>query len=126
MLVSPVQEHANKFNTALLRSREAREQPPCRTSRREGRSRDREIPVPDNISVRSVMPCRPAVPRRMTKGRMRIWKMAGAAVIVLLFIYIAIRLADVFLRARAAPARTESAATESLRATGSTRRVFPN
>ena len=48
------------------------------------------------------------------KGRMRIWKMAGAAVIVLLFIYILYpKLADVFLRARTAPAQTESAATES-------------
>ena len=47
--------------------------------------------VPDNISVRSVMP-----------------------VIVLLFIYILYpKLADVFLRARTAPAQTESASTES-------------
>lgn len=45
---------------------------------------------------------------------MRIWKMAGAAVIVLLFIYILYpKLADVFLRARTAPAQTESASTES-------------
>ena len=45
---------------------------------------------------------------------MRIWKMAGAAVIVLLFIYILYpKLADVFLRARTAPAQTESAAPES-------------
>lgn len=70
--------------------------------------------VPDNISVRSAMPGAARRSKEDDKGRMRIWKMVGAAVIVLLFIYILYpKLADVFLRARTAPAQTESAATES-------------
>ena len=48
---------------------------------------------------------------------MRIWKMAGAAVIVLLFIYILYpKLADVFLRA--STASTESAPRNGLDQTG--------
>ena len=99
---TPFKRHANKFNYIPRYydpEKEAREQ--RRAELRGERAEDGDA----RAARRS---------KEDDKGRMRIWKMAGAAVIVLLFIYILYpKLADVFLRARTAPAQTESAATES-------------
>ena len=60
------------------------------------------------------MPVPPAVPRRMTRGVCASGRWSVPQLSLLLFIYILYpKLADVFLRARTAPAQTESAATES-------------
>ena len=98
---TPFKRHANKFNYIPRYydpEKEAREQ-------RRAELRGERAEDGDRAARRS---------KEDDKGRMRIWKMVGAAVIVLLFIYILYpKLADVFLRARTAPAQTESAATES-------------
>ena len=103
---TPFKRHANKFNYIPRYydpEKEAREQ--RRAELRGERVEDGDREYRARAARRS---------KEDDKGRMRIWKMAGAAVIVLLFIYILYpKLADVFLRARTAPAQTESAATES-------------
>ena len=113
---TPFKRHANKFNYIPRYydpEKEAREQ--RRAELRGERAEDGDREYRPGQYIRTQRDARAA--RRSKeddKGRMRIWKMAGAAVIVLLFIYILYpKLADVFLRARTAPAQTESAATES-------------
>ena len=110
----PVQEHANKFNY-IPRYYDPEEALSSDAELRGERVGDGDHRYRPGQYIRTQRDARAA--RRSKeddKGRMRIWKMAGAAVIVLLFIYILYpKLADVFLRARTAPAQTESAATES-------------
>ena len=113
---TPFKRHANKFNYIPRYydpEKEAREQ--RRAELRGERAEDGDREYRPGQYIRTQRDARAA--RRSKeddKGRMRIWKMVGAAVIVLLFIYILYpKLADVFLRARTAPAQTESAATES-------------
>ena len=113
---TPFKRHANKFNYIPRYydpEKEAREQ--RRAELRGERAEDGDHEYRPGQYIRTQRDARAA--RRSKeddKGRMRIWKMAGAAVIVLLFIYILYpKLADVFLRARTAPAQTESAASES-------------
>ena len=122
---TPFKRHANKFNYIPRYydpEKEAREQ--RRAELRGERAEDGDREYRPGQYIRTQRDARAA--RRSKeddKGRMRIWKMVGAAVIVLLFIYILYpKLADVFLRARTAPAQTESAATES---THSTIPTFP-
>ena len=113
---TPFKRHANKFNYIPRYydpEKEAREQ--RRAELLGKRSEDEEREYRPGQLIRTQREARAA--RRSEEersGRRQIWKMAGAAVIVLLFIYILYpKLADVFLRARTAPAQTESAATES-------------
>ena len=107
---TPFKRHANKFNYIPRYydpEKEAREQRRAELRGERAEDGDREYRPADSV-------CAARRSKEDDKGRMRIWKMVGAAVIVLLFIYILYpKLADVFLRARTAPAQTESAATES-------------
>ena len=102
---TPFKRHANKFNYIPRYydpEKEAREQ--RRAELRGERAGDGDREYRPGQYIRTQRDARAA--RRSKeddKGRMRIWKMAGAAVIVLLFIYILYpKLADVFLRARTA------------------------
>lgn len=125
---TPFKRHANKFNYIPRYydpEKEAREQ--RRAELRGERVEDGDREYRPGQYIRTQRDARAA--RRSKeddKGRMRIWKMAGAAVIVLLFIYILIRSSPmcscVPVRRRHRP---NPLPPNPLRATGSTRRVFP-
>lgn len=124
---TPFKRHANKFNYIPRYydpEKEAREQ--RRAELRGERAEDGDREYRPGQYIRTQRDARAA--RRSKeddKGRMRIWKMAGAAVIVLLFIYILYpKLADVFLRARTRRHRPNPLPPNPPRATDSTRRVF--
>lgn len=110
---TPFKKHANKFNYIPRYydpEKEAREQ--RRAELRGERAEDGEREYRPGQYIRTQRDARAARrSREDQKGRMRIWKIAGAAVIILLFIYILYpKLVDVFLRTRTAPAQTEAAA----------------
>lgn len=104
---TPFKKHANKFNYIPRYydpEKEAREQ--RRAELRGERSEDAGREYRPGQYIRTQRDARAA--RRAgedEKGRGRILKMAAAAVLVLLFIYLLYpRLADVFLRAHTTPA----------------------
>ena len=113
---TPFKRHPNKFNYIPRYydpEKEAREQ--RRAELRGERAEDADREYQPGQYIRTQREARDA--RRSNeeeRGRIRVLKMAAGAVLVLLFIYLLYpKLADVFLRARTAPAQTESAATES-------------
>lgn len=104
---TPFKRHANKFNYIPRYydpEKEAREQ--RRAELRGERAEDGEREYKPGQFIRTQREARAA--RRANeddRGRMRVMKMAAAAVLVLLFIYLLYpKLADVFLRAQTAPA----------------------
>lgn len=106
---SPFKKHANKFNYIPRYydpEKEAREQ--RRAELRGERAEDAEREYRPGQYIRTQRDARSARrSREEEKGRMRIWKMAAGAVIVMLFIYILYpKLADIFLRAGAGRAQT--------------------
>ena len=114
---TPFKKHANKFNYIPRYydpEKEAREQ--RRAELRGERAEDADREYQPGQYIRTQRDARAA--RRADEdraGQVRILKMAAAAVLVLLFIYLLYpKLADVFLRAvsPAAPVRTEQAAEE--------------
>lgn len=103
---SPFKKHANKFNYVPRYydpEKEAREQ--RRAELHGERAEDAGREYRPGQYIRTQRDARAARrSKEEDKGRMKIWKMAGAAVLVLLFIYLLYpRLADVFLRARTTP-----------------------
>ena len=125
---TPFKRHANKFNYIPRYydpEKEAREQ--RRAELRGERAEDGDREYRPGQYIRTQRDARAA--RRSKeddKGRMRIWKMVGAAVIVLLFIYILYPSSPM---CSCAPVRRRHRPNplppNPLRATGSTRRVFP-
>lgn len=114
---TPFKKHANKFNYIPRYydpEKEAREQ--RRAELRGERAEDAGREYKPGQYIRTQRDARAA--RRADEdrvGQVRILKMAAAAVLVLLFIYLLYpKLADVFLRAGspAVPVRTEQAAEE--------------
>lgn len=110
---TPFKKHANKFNYIPRYydpEKEAREQ--RRAELRGERAEDAEREYRPGQYIRTQRDARAARrSREDEKGRVRIWKMAAGAVLVLLFVYLLYpRLADAFLRARTAPAAVETAA----------------
>lgn len=104
---TPFKRHANKFNYIPRYydpEKEAREQ--RRAELRGERAEDGEREYKPGQYIRTQRAARAA--RRADeddKGRMRVLKMAAAAVLVLLFVYMLYpKLADVFLRAGTTPA----------------------
>lgn len=113
---TPFKKHANKFNYIPRYydpEKEAREQ--RRAELRGERAEDGDREYRPGQYIRTQRDARAARRSREDQtGRMRIWKIAGAAVVILLFIYILYpKLVDVFLRTRVAPAQTEAAAEEA-------------
>ena len=112
---TPFKRRANKFNYIPRYydpEKEAREQ--RRAELRGERAEDADREYEPGQYIRTQRDARAA---RQTKrddaGRMRVWKMAGAAVLVMLFIYLLYpKLADVFLRAQKSAARPVPAAVE--------------
>ncbi|MCM1150652.1 MAG: hypothetical protein NC209_00805 [Alistipes sp.] len=112
---TPFKKHANKFNYIPRYydpEKEAREE--RRAELRGERAEDAGREYRPGQYIRTQREARAARrTREEATGRVRIWKMAAGAVLVLLFIYLLYpRLADMFLRARTAPAAAEAAATE--------------
>lgn len=112
---TPFKRHANKFNYIPRYydpEKEAREQ--RRAELRGERAEDGEREYKPGQFIRTQREARAA--RRANeddRGRMRVMKMAAAAVLVLLFIYLLYpKLADVFLRAQTAPAPREQVVEE--------------
>lgn len=110
---TPFKKHANKFNYVPRYydpAKEAREQ--RRAELRGERSEDGAREYRPGQYIRTQREARNA--RRdgeQDRGRMRIWKMAAAAVLVLLFVYLLYpRLAAYFMQPRTTPAQTEQAA----------------
>ena len=104
---TPFKRHPNKFNYIPRDydpEKEAREQRRAELRGERAEDADREYQPGQNI--RTPRDARDA--RRSNeeeRGRIRVLKMAAGAVLVLLFIYLLYpKLADVFLRARTAPA----------------------
>lgn len=112
---TPFKKHANKFNYIPRYydpEKEAREE--RRAQLRGERTEDAGREYRPGQYIRTQREARAARrTREEEKGRIRIWKMAAGAVLVLLFIYMLYpRLADVLLRTRTAPASVEAAAEE--------------
>lgn len=110
---TPFKKHANKFNYIPRYydpEKEAREQ--RRAELRGERAEDAGREYRPGQYIRTQREARAARrTREEERGRMRIWKMAAGAVLVLLFIYLLYpRLADMLLRSRTAPAAAETAA----------------
>lgn len=110
---TPFKKHANKFNYVPRYydpAKEAREQ--RRAELRGERSEDGAREYRPGQYIRTQREARNA--RRdgeQDRGRLRIWKMAAAAVLVLLFVYLLYpRLAAYFMQPRTAPAQSEQAA----------------
>ena len=104
---TPFKRHPNKFNYIPRYydpEKEAREQ--RRAELRGERAEDADLEYERGQYIRTQREARDA--RRSNeeeRGRIRVLKMAAGAVLVLLFIYLLYpKLADVFLRARTAPA----------------------
>lgn len=104
---TPFKRHPNKFNYIPRYydpEKEAREQ--RRAELRGERAEDADREYQSGQYIRTQREARDA--RRSNeeeRGRIRVLKMAAGAVLVLLFIYLLYpKLADVFLRARTAPA----------------------
>lgn len=119
---TPFKRHANKFNYIPRfydPEKEAREQ--RRAELRGERAEDAGREYRPGEYIRTQRDARAARNvRRDEKDRMRIWKTAAAAVLVLLFIYLLYpRLAAVFLNAKA-PAATEAAAGQYVSPRGGT------
>lgn len=111
--ITPFKKHANKFNYIPRYydpEKEAREQ--RRAELRGERAEDAGREYRPGQYIRTQREARAARrTREEERGRMRIWKMAAGAVLVLLFIYLLYpRLADMLLRSRTAPAAAETAA----------------
>ena len=110
---TPFKRHANKFNYIPRYydpEKEAREQ--RRAEWRGERAEDAGREYRPGQYIRTQREARAARRgREEQRGRVRVWKMAVGAVLVLLFIYMLYpRLADVFLRSRsAAPAVADGA-----------------
>lgn len=107
---TPFKKHANKFNYIPRYydpAKEAREQ--RRAELKGERAEDGEREYRPGQYIRTQRDARNARrDSRQDQGRTRIWKMAVAAVLVLLFVYLLYpRLAAYFLRPRTAPAPTE-------------------
>lgn len=112
---TPFKKHANKFNYIPRYydpEKEAREE--RRAELRGERAEDAGREYRPGQYIRTQREARAARRSRAeATGRVRIWKMAAGAVLVLLFIYLLYpRLADVFLRTRRAPAPVEAAVAE--------------
>ena len=110
---TPFKKHANKFNYIPRYydpEKEAREQ--RRAELRGERAEDAERAYRPGQYIRTQSAARAARrAARDEKDRTRIWKMAGAAVLVLLFIYLLYpKLANVFLQAQRGPATAETTA----------------
>lgn len=110
---TPFKKHANRFNYIPRYydpEKEAREQ--RRAELRGERAEDAGGEYRPGQYIRTQREARAARrSREEATGRVRIWKMAAGAVLVLLFVYLLYpRLADVFLRTRTAPAPAEAAA----------------
>lgn len=110
---TPFKKHANKFNYIPRYydpEKEAREE--RRAELRGERAEDAGHEYRPGQYIRTQREARAA--RRTheeERGRVRVWKMAAGAVLVLLFIYLLYpRLADMLLRSRTAPAAAETAA----------------
>ena len=113
---TPFKKHANKFNYIPRYydpEKEAREQ--RRAELRGERAEEAGREYRPGQYIRTQREARAARrSREEATGRVRIWKMAAGAVLVLLFIYILYpRLADAVLRSRTAPVRVEAAAEET-------------
>ena len=110
---TPFKKHANRFNYIPRYydpEKEAREQ--RRAELRGERAEDAGGEYRPGQYIRTQREARAARrSREEATGRVRIWKMAAGAVLVLLFVYLLYpRLADVFLRTRRAPVPVEAAA----------------
>lgn len=110
---TPFKKHANRFNYIPRYydpEKEAREQ--RRAELRGERAEDAGGEYRPGQYIRTQREARAARrSREEATGRVRIWKMAAGAVLVLLFIYLLYpRLADALLRPRTAPAPAEAAA----------------
>ena len=105
---TPFKRHPNKFNYIPRYydpEKEAREQRRAELRGERAEDADREY-QPGQYIQREARDARRS--NEEERGRIRVLKMAAGAVLVLLFIYLLYpKLADVFLRARTAPA-TES------------------
>lgn len=109
---TPFKKHANKFNYIPRYydpEKEAREQ--RRAELRGERAEDAGCEYRPGQYIRTQREARAARRgREEERGRMRIWKMAVGALLVLLFIYMLYpRLAEAFLRSREVPAAVGSA-----------------
>lgn len=107
---TPFKKHANKFNYIPRYydpQKEAREQ--RRAELRGERAEDGEREYRPGQYIRTQREARSArCGAEQDRGRMRILKMAAAAVLVLLFVYLLYpRLAAFFLRPQSAPAAVE-------------------
>jgi len=112
---TPFKKHANKFNYIPRYydpEKEAREQ--RRAELRGERAEEAAREYRPGQYIRTQREARAARrSREEATGRVRIWKMAAGAVLVLLFIYLLYpRLAEVFLRTRTAPAPAETTVAE--------------
>lgn len=110
---TPFKKHANRFNYIPRYydpEKEAREQ--RRAELRGERAEDAGGEYRPGQYIRTQREARAARrSREEATGRVRIWKMAAGAVLVLLFVYLLYpRLADALLRTRRAPAPAEAAA----------------
>ena len=104
---TPFKRHPNKFNYIPRYydpEKEAREQRRAELRGERAEDADREYqPGQNNSTQREARDARRS--NEEERGRIRVLKMAAGAVLVLLFIYLLYpKLADVFLRARTAPA----------------------
>ena len=107
---TPFKKHANRFNYIPRYydpEKEAREQ--RRAELRGERAEDAGGEYRPGQYIRTQREARAARrSREEATGRVRIWKMAAGAVLVLLFVYLLYpRLADALLRTRTAPAPAE-------------------
>lgn len=112
---TPFKKRANKFNYIPRYydpAKEAREE--RRAELRGERAEDGEREYRPGQYIRTQREARAAHrSKRDEKGRVKIWKMAGGAVLVLLFIYMLYpRLAEVFIKAQTTPVKTEIPAEE--------------
>ncbi|MEG1701004.1 MAG: hypothetical protein RRY33_05845 [Alistipes sp.] len=113
---SPFKKHANKFSYIPRYydpAKEAREE--RRAELRGERAGDASREYRPGQYIRTQRDARAAHrANEEGRGRMRIWKMAAAAVFVLLFIYLLYpRLAEVFIRAQNAPVNAPTEQVES-------------
>ena len=113
---TPFKRHANRFNYVPRYydpEKEAREQ--RRAELRGERSEDADREYRPGQYIRTQRDARAAHrAERAGKDRMRIWKMAAGAVVVLLFIYMLYpRLADLFIRAQQGAAAEAAAAAST-------------
>lgn len=107
---TPFKKHANKFNYIPRYydpEKERREE--RRAELRGERSEDADREYRPGQYIRTQREARAAHRSdRDRQGRTKIWKMAGGAVLVLLFIYLLYpRLADVFIRAQRTPEKVQ-------------------